>query len=317
MALGIFFYLFRKIPPGQVWETFRQIPLLPFFAFAVFYFGMILWIETWGMAKVISRFVIPVTTRQLIPGRLVSYLVAILNYNAGQAAFAAYLKRTREASFFKTLGALFFMAIIDLYWIIGLAFVGSFFYTQQISGFDFPSWVRRVGYIGIGVLILHLTFWRGWVGRRFGDWLRERQLFQAFHHATLRDYLKAALLRMPLHLFIMGSYWVILRIFQAEISFQKVLATVPAIFLVGAIPITPGGLGAVQAASVELLKNQITLRPTLPADIRPEDLLFAMSLSWMFVNYLIKAIVGAAVLLKTSSTLFKTPLDDENEKPLL
>ncbi len=309
VTAALFFYLFQKIPPAKVLEGLKRVHLPSFITFTVLYFLTILCLDTWGLSKVLSRFTVPVKFKELFPARCISYLFSLVNYNAGQAALAAYFKRTRGVSFFKTLGTILFVSIIDLYWLIAMAFAGSFFQTIVIRQVSMTQWVHRLAFISAAALVLHLAFWRGWLGRltperihfRFTDWIRGRHLFQTFHHAKVTDYLRVAAYRLPVHLMIISSLYFLIPIFGASISFKYILATVPLIFLLGAIPLTPGGLGAVQVATVELLKDKIVL--TSPG--KPEDLLFAMSLTWMASNYILKAVIGFYFFQKSSRTLFQ------------
>lgn len=313
VATGLLFYLFYKIPPSQVLKSLRLVYLWPFIAYAIFYFLTLMALDTWSLAKVMTRFDATVTFRELLPVRGVSYLLSIVNYNAGQAGMALYLKRARGFSFFKTLGTILFVTATDLYWVIALAFFGSFFLKIQIHDISLHQWVQRVGYVAFAALLLHLAFWRGWFSKLlprkihfgFSDWLRGRHLFQPFHHATFKDYLRIALYRLPIHALIIVSMWVVMKLFGITIAWVNVLATLPIIFLLGAIPLTPGGLGATQLATVELLKNQISGPALLTGKVQPEELLFAMSLTWMFANYFLKALVGLICLRRTKRELFQ------------
>lgn len=313
VAAALFYYLFQKYPLAQVLEAARWVRLPAFLIFGVVYFFLILAFDTFSLSRVLTKFASRVGFWELLPGRCVSYLLAIFNYNAGQAALAGYLKRSRGVSFFKTLGAILFLTVIDLYWVIAFAFAGSFFYAHEVGGISLTPWVQRVGYVSAAALLLHLAFWRRWFSAilpkrfhfSFVDWIRGRHVFQAFHHATVRDYLRTAAQRFPIHFTIIVSYWFLARIFHASLPLQEVLATVPLIFLLGALPLTPGGLGAVQAASVELLKNRVILDPALQGQVAPADLLFAMSLTWMFFNYALKIVVGLFFFLRSSRDLFR------------
>jgi Predicted integral membrane protein len=311
VALGLFAYLFYKIPPGQVWRGLRFVNPWAFAGFTVVYFLIILALDNYGLAKVLSRFESPVGFRELLPARCVSYLLSIVNYNAGQAAIALYFKKTRGLSFFKTLGVILFIAVTDLYWIIALAFASSFFIELQGHANTVQHWVQRVGYVAIAALLLHILFWGGWLERivprkiHFGffDWVRGRHLFQPFHHAKFSDYVKIALYRLPIHLTIILSMGFVMRLFQISISWLEVIATFPIVFLLGAIPLTPGGLGATQLATVELLKDRVTSPLFSSGQVKPEELLLAISLAWMFANYLLKALAGLLFLRATKRKL--------------
>jgi uncharacterized membrane protein YbhN (UPF0104 family) len=322
IAVGLLFYLFHKIPPSQVLKSLKFVHLGPFLAFSVFYFILLLFLDTWTLTKVISKFDAPISFRELLPARCSSYLLSLVNYNAGQAGMALYLKKTRGLGFFKTLGNIFFVTATDLYWVIALAFFGSFFLDIQIKSIPLQTWVQRVSYIAFAALFLHIAFWRRWFSKvlplkihfGFADWIRGRHLFQPFHHATVMDYLRIALLRFPIHALIITSMWVVLRLFGATLPLHYVLATMPIIFLLGAIPLTPGGLGATQIATVEILKNQISSPAIVQGSLRPEELLFAMSLTWMFTNYFLKAIAGFIYLGSTKRQLFKEDSESKSQE---
>ncbi len=313
VAAGLFYYLFKKIPPKQFFHSLQYVSPLLFTAFAIFYFLALLCVDTWGLSKVLSKFSGPVNFSKLLPGRCVSYLLSIVNYNAGQAGIAVYLKRTQGTSFFKTLGSILFVAVTDLYWIIALAFFGSFFLKIEIQGISLKYWVQWVAIIAAIALLVHLAFWHRWFARifpfqfhfAFADWIRGRHLFQPFHHARLKDYFWIAFLRLPIHLMIIGSIWVLIRIFGATIPLREVVGIVPLIFLFGALPITPGGLGTVQLATVELLKDKISSPEILQGALGPEELLLALSLSWMAANYLLKAVSGLYFLFKSPKGTFR------------
>jgi len=317
VAAGVFYYLFRQISPRQVLASLHYVSVPAFVSFGVVYFLTILTLDNWVLSRVFTRFDSPIGFRDLLPARCVSYLLSLVNYNAGQASLALYLKRTRDFSFFKTLGCIFFVTVVDLYWVIALAFCGSFLMEMQLKGFQLQDSVRRVGYIALIALILHLAFWRGWFGKilpkrlhfRFGDWLRGKHLFQPFHHATLLDYVKIAAARLPIHSVIISSTWFLVRFTGASIPVRDILAATPVILLIGALPITPGGLGTAQLATVELLKDHLTLPPGAAGKIGPEELLLAISLAWMLLNYLLKFLAGTFCLRGASRDLFREAPD--------
>ncbi|HCU23594.1 MAG TPA: hypothetical protein DF383_01150 [Deltaproteobacteria bacterium] len=313
VALGLFYYLFQKVPPAQVLRSLRLVPVGYFIGFGLIYFLTLLTLDTAMLSRVLTRFDAPIRFFEVLPGRCVTYLVALLNYNAGQAALALYLKRRRGVSFFKTLGCIFFISVIDLYWVIFLAFLGTFFFVPTSELFPIGAWVRNLAYLAFAAMILHLAFWRGCFGRilperfhfRLGDWLRGRHLFQAFHHATLADYFRMALLRFPIHATVISAFWVVVRLSGAKIAFHEIAAATPIILLLGAIPLTPGGLGAVQIATVKLLQDRVVIPAALGTSVRPDELLLGLSLAWMTLNYSIKALSGLLSLAFSPASLYR------------
>jgi uncharacterized membrane protein YbhN (UPF0104 family) len=97
----------------------------------------------------------------------------------------------------------------------------------------------------------------------------------------------------------------VLRTFNATIPFGKIIGNIPVVFLIGTLPITPGGLGTTNAATVELFAPYISSPAISAGLINAGELIFAATLLWMFVNYTMKVIVGTILWSTQAKSLFK------------
>jgi uncharacterized membrane protein YbhN (UPF0104 family) len=313
IAAGIFAYLFHRYPPAQVWEALKCVNLPVFSAFAVSYFVFIFIWDSWVMKLVISKFSHAVRTGDILAARGATYLVMVLNYAASQAAFAYYLKRRYDIAIFEALGIFIFIVFIDLLWIITLALAGSFFQDYAVTGIALNRTVQIIAAAAYAFAILWISFWRHRPKRiyaieeRIGIFERicRRPVFHIFDQARPTDYLRVALLRTPIHFTIIISMFVVLKTFHADIPFTKILGNIPIVFLVGTLPITPGGLGTTNALMVELLSPYLSGPVFASGQVSPAELLFTASLLWMFANYLMKVIVGTFFLNRVSRALFR------------
>ncbi len=313
VAAGIFVYLFHLYPPSKVWEALKYVNIPAFAAFSLAYFFFIFLVYSWVMTKVITKFSHAVRFGDIFAARGATYLIMVLNYPASQAAFAYYLKRRYNIPIFQALGIFFFIIVIDLLWIITLALAGSLFQEYDIAGVDLGHIVRTVALIAYAALFLWLAFWRRWPERLIGrhirvpllEKLRKKKVFHIFDRATVKDYVVTALQRTPIHFTIIISMYVVLRTFDAYIPFTKILGNIPIVFLIGTLPITPGGLGTTNALMVELLNKYLTGPIFQNGKITPQEILFTASLLWMFANYLLKVVVGFFFLRKVSRDLFR------------
>lgn len=320
MAAGIFAYLFHIYPPSKVWQSMKLVNLWEFTLFAIFYFVFIYVVDSFVMQKVITRFSHKVSFKDILAARGVTYLVMILNYPASQAAFAYYLKRKYGIAIFEALGVFLFIVLIDLIWIITLAFAGSFFQDYSIGGVPLSKTVQTVSLCAYAATFVWLAFWCRWpekiIGRHLRipiiEKLRERKVFHIFNQAGVLDYLKVAVMRTPIHFTIIIQTYIVVRTFNAFVPFVKVLGNIPLVFFIGTLPITPGGLGTTNAATVELLSPYLTGPVFAAGTVTPAELLFTATLFWIFVNYLLKALTGSILLKRVSKDLFK-PTEDEPE----
>lgn len=318
IAVLIFAYLFTQYRPTSILMAIRQANLLYFLGLGVTYFIVLYVIDCYTMSRVLGRFGFPVGFRELLPARGVTYLIMNINYPASQAAFAYYLKRTKGVPIFEVMSVFLFIIVIDLYVLMSVAFVGSFFQRAVVDGVDIGEYVRMFVLIAYGAFLAALAFWRRWIQRLAGSekefritrWFRSKKLFVVFNDARTVDYLKIALLRSPIHIFIVVFLYFAVHAFYAHVPIVGVISSVPIAFLVGTLPITPGGLGTTNYAIVKLLSPYVAGSAIDSGSVSGGDLLLAVTIAWVAVNFLLKSAVGMLWLTKVSNKLFKPTGDD-------
>ena len=321
IATGIFIYLFRQYPPKKVWESMAYVNLPGFLSFSIIYFFLLYFIDAWSMQGLMKRFGYPAGLTGLLLGRGVTYLVMIVNYPASQAAFAYYLKRKYNTPIFRALGIFLFIVFIDLLWIITLAFIGSSLQDYSVKGIDLKKTIQLVSLTAYSVAAAWIIFWKltpkdldgaGILNSAIRK-IKERDIFQIFSQANISDYIRIALTRAPIHIAIIFYMYIVLHTFDVNCPIIRILGNVPVVFMIGTLPITPGGLGTTNAAMVELLSPYITSPLFDSGKISPKEMLFTITILWMSTNYAIKAIVGTVLMKVVSKRLF-TPTQDVPEE---
>ncbi|MBI2345655.1 MAG: flippase-like domain-containing protein, partial [Deltaproteobacteria bacterium] len=297
-----------------------------FIVLAVAYFGYVLWIDTRGTAAVFTRFTKPIGWQDLVAARLATYPVSVVNYGMGQATFAYYLHRKRRIPIPDVLGVFFLILMADIGWAIFLAFVGSLLHDYQIAGVAIRPFVRIIAGVAVVAMCLHLGFWRlgrlrliarlpGW--SRLLAWLETKHLVRIFREATLFDYARLALWRLPIHAMFPLTFYAIALLFHTHVPFWQLLGAVPIVILIGTIPITPGGLGTTNAAFVEMLRGSIATPPLEQGAVTTQELILAMTLLWMFANYFQKALFGGIFLARMGKDLRHPPVPAVTTHPPL
>lgn len=321
VAAAILAYLFHLYPPSQVWKSLTYVNLLPFTLFLVGYFFLIYAVDAVVTRYIICRFIKNVPLKDVFIARGVTYLLMVISYPASQAGFAYYFKRRYHIPIFQILGTFLFIMMIDMWWIMTFAFAGSFYQEYSLAGIDLSRTVRISVLIVYGTYIAWFAFWRRWPDKGFWKAItpsfiekqRARGVFRIFTRAAAADYLRVALMRLPIHATIIISIYVVVKTFGCHIPFTQILGNVPLVFFIGMLPITPGGIGTTNAAMVELLHTHLTGPIFAAGAITPAQLLFSASLLWMFGNYLLKILTGVIFMNLVSKKLFK-PTTDVPEK---
>ncbi|OGP14524.1 MAG: hypothetical protein A3I75_00790 [Deltaproteobacteria bacterium RIFCSPLOWO2_02_FULL_50_16] len=292
IAIVIFHQLFTQYPPAQIWEACKQANLIGLMIFMFFYFMLVLWLDCWGHARVFTRFHAPMGTLELVPVRLASYVIMLINYGAGQGVWAYFLKKKKSIPFFKAMGILGFVIVLDFYLITSMAFLGSLLAPLQIENVSLNQWVQLLMLIAT-IFIITIYLLRKKILKIIPNrWEKLHDLFLTLKEARIKDLVATLLLRLPLHLTFIVAIYSGIHFFHAHIPLTSLIASIPLIYLIGSMPITPGGLGTTQAAFVILLKNDLISPAVTAGVISPEEILLSMSLLWAFSNYLYKASFG-------------------------
>lgn len=289
--------------------------ILAFSLFAVGYFLVMYIVDSLSISRILTHFGHPNSLRDILPARALTYLLMVINYAASQAAFAFYEYRKRQVPISEMMGIFGIIAFLDLYLLATLAFLASLIEDWSITVFGLPvgTFIRLFTLCGYAFLLINIAFWNGWLNKipilhylaPLFDRLRNKPFFSVLKRSKPEDYLYTAIMRLPVHALILLSLYVVALTFRSHIPFINVAANTPLIFFIGSIPITPGGLGTTNAVLVELFKPYITSAAIANGLISAGDLLFAMSLMWMFANYLLKSSAGLIAIKFVSRALFE------------
>lgn len=168
-----------------------------------------------------------------------TYLLLLINYALAQGGFGYYLHKT-GATARQAVGATLFLMGTNLAALLVLTSAG-----WAIEGAAVPAalwWTLTVGTVGLVVYLVIIvaapkSLWRI-------EWLAP--LFDA----GMRGHAGAIIARVPHVIFIVFSQWLAMRVWGIDVPVSAALTVVPAIAIAAALPISPGGFGTTQAATV-------------------------------------------------------------------
>ncbi|MGH9859824.1 MAG: lysylphosphatidylglycerol synthase domain-containing protein [Candidatus Acidiferrales bacterium] len=265
VTAAIFYYIFQRIPLARLVAAFDAADLPRFLALmlpnSVLYFA---W-DTLVLACAIRWFHGPIRYRDLLPVRAVSYVVSLANTNLARATVAYYLKRQLGDSFLVLAGTVILLTLLEFTHLILWAVAGMVF--------DFARMRADLMKLIAGLLAFWMVFllyvrggaapWRAVTGRIAQRWpvlrgpqwyrggrlrVREWKLLRTFVTAPLRRWVQIILLRAPMFFTSLVFHWLAVRTFGIEIPFLQMMAFLPVIFMLAALPVTVMHLGTTQAA---------------------------------------------------------------------
>lgn len=199
-------------------------------------------LDAFVLSKVIRWFHGPLSYRELLPVRAVTYLVSIVNTQLAQGALALYIHRRFRTPLGQITSTVALLILIEATNLILFATAGALV---------FPGGTPPVLlFLPLALALLWFTvinLARGKLGV-LGRMVKDNVLFFTFRRAGLRHY--GAILGLKGSVFFLALlvHSQALGFFGIEIPLLRLLAFLPVVFLVAALPITVAHLGTSQAA---------------------------------------------------------------------
>jgi len=239
-------YVFTRVPIGDAWSVARTARLE---LFVPLVFGAIVacfLIESFVYAFIFTRFNAPVSIREALSLRGMSYLLTPIHWNVGKAAVILRLRQTKDIPLLESTSTVMLYQSLDGVVLAALASMGLTLLasqSQELSGVRSP-----LAALVIGILLNVALIRANWPRFRWLLWYRKISIHHAHRRVGTRDVLFILALKGAYHFIFVLVFFFGTQAFGIELPFALVLASTPIIQAVGALPITPAGLGTQQAA---------------------------------------------------------------------
>jgi len=287
LTVAIFLLIFWRIPFGAFWQALAGAQLLPFLALmGSFSLGFFL-LDTFVLSRLIRWFHGPLSYRELLPVRAVTYLVSILNTQLAQGALALYMHRRFRTPLAQITSTVALMVLLEMTNLTLFATLGAVVFP---GGAPLPLLVFPLALVAVWLLLISLA--RGKLGvlsQRLGG----SALLSTFRRVRLRQSALILGLKGSVFCIALLVHSQALGFFGMAIPPARLVAFLPVIFLVAALPITVAHLGTSQAAWLFFFSDYAP-----PADLLAYSL--ASHLTFMLAN----GTFGVLFLPKAYSDLF-------------
>ncbi len=298
VSILVLFYIFHRVPIEDVLNAAMQANLwifLPVMLFdvAVHYFGDVV-----IFTQLYRWFGTSLTYLGMMPVRGAAYILMLLNFFVGQGSMALLMNRWKNISILRASSVVLLSIICDYYVVLGFSLVGAF----QLPGVDLACFfdgsdeghLVRFLVISWMAFVVQFAFYRGVLPRSAGmEKIKQNELLSAFREASAAIYIKFALLKLiPSSVGIISYYYGLIA-FGIHVPLLHLVAMVPLVWVIGAIPITVMGLGTVQAAMIWLVA------PYAEGSATPDEVnaaVIAFSLLWTICANFSKFAIGAISL---------------------
>jgi len=201
--------------------------------------------DTFALTVAFRRLLAPVRYREIFPIKGASYLLNVVNYNAGVLAIAYFLRDRKGVPFFQSFGALLLVTVVDMVAMASLLGLGLLVGTDTVHP-DVLLAARLIVPAAFLGLVGTIVFWRVEPRLTFLHGLTRRGIFSAFRRARVSDYAVLWVVRFGLVLVYWLYQFALLRLFQIRIPVAALFLYYPLLIFVGTLPISVAGFGSTQ-----------------------------------------------------------------------
>jgi hypothetical protein len=212
-----------------------------------------------------------------------TYLLGFVNYAVGQGGIGVYLHRTGVRAT-RGAGIVLFLLVVNFGALATAAALGLLVGEGGSTG---AFWGGALGILAAGVAYLGVVALRP-------AFLARREILAPLFAAGPLGHLAALAGRMPHLLLLILGHWGALALWGIRAPLGPTLARMPGVLLASAVPLSPSGLGTVQAAQVLLFAPYVAGGSASPA-VR-EATVLGFSLAFSLLGLASQALVGAVCL---------------------
>ncbi|MGD0073547.1 MAG: lysylphosphatidylglycerol synthase transmembrane domain-containing protein, partial [Candidatus Binataceae bacterium] len=246
VAGALVWYVARGVAIADFVRSFGEANLWLFIPVSLC--GFLIWFvgETLLFARLFTYFHKPTTFREMIPPNAAQYFLQLVNLAVAGGALAFFLHRRKGVPWLAAGCTLLFQGLLDIALLAAMTLIGAALVPSSPIRMGVPYAAGSI--LVLSAIAATFLWWRP--TRGIGRWIYERKSLVSFRLAQPRHYLRLALIRTPI--FALQGFIIYgeLRSFHVEVPLSQAFALTPAVLFLGGLPVTPVGLGSLQAVVV-------------------------------------------------------------------
>ena len=244
LGLAILVWLFRRVPVDAVVAALAGGPWLGLTAYVAAELAVLLVVDAWATEVTLRACGGSPPFRQVLAMRGATYLLNLVHFAAGQGVFGWYLAKSGRGGW-SAGGALLLLFVTQ-----GLALVVVLAFGLLLA----PAWLASRGLPLAGLALAGIAGYLVVVATA-PRWAGRVPLLRPLLAAGLPGHLMGVAARLPHMVLLVLLNWGVYRVWGMPVPLRFGLAVWPLLMLVSALPITPAGLGTVQALQMSLFAS--------------------------------------------------------------
>jgi uncharacterized membrane protein YbhN (UPF0104 family) len=251
LGLLIAAFLIIQIDTNVLKKAFLEARLTPFIILMGVFVFFWLFFESYNLHIIIRKYAAKVSYAHITLLRAVTYLLMLVNYNLGIGGILLGLSFKHGLSLKDSTAIVLLYTFIDFFslsllTLVSTAAIKKFISSPVLVGLFTASLCFLITLLAIYLFFTNINK----IQHLIPVWLYK--LTASLNHElsliTLSDLLKFTLYRILYFLSFTVFFYFAIPFFHFHIPFVALLALLPPIFFIGNLPITPAGIGTIQAA---------------------------------------------------------------------
>jgi uncharacterized membrane protein YbhN (UPF0104 family) len=247
LAVGLVMAIARGLTIHEMVDTLQHCDLMLFLGANLGSFAIRWLADTYLFARLFSFFHGRTTYREVLAASTAQYFLQAVNILVADGAMVVFLHQRKGVEWVTAGWTMAFQGFLDAILMAALT---------VIMGLLIPWSAIRVAlpYAGIALaLLVFVALWwmSGTPSSRPGRWLRSRRTMRAFRCARPHHYAVLGLIRLAIYVPNTIAFYLYFRSFRINVPFAAVLGLSPALMFAQSAPVSPSGLGPLQAVMVK------------------------------------------------------------------
>jgi Lysylphosphatidylglycerol synthase TM region len=247
IATGLVIYVARGLTIHQLVQTLEHCDLLLFVAANLGSF-VIRWLaDTYLFARLFSFFHGRTTYREVLPASTAQYFLQAVNILVADAAMVVFLHQRKGVEWITAGWTMAFQGYVDAILMAALTVLVALLIPQSPIRIALPYAGAALGFF----IFVSVWWMSGRPVTRPGRWLRGRRGMRAFRSARPYHYAVLGFIRLAIYVPNTIAFYLYFLSFRLNVPFAAVLALSPALMFAQSAPVSPSGLGPLQAVMVD------------------------------------------------------------------
>ncbi len=251
-AVLILGYIFWNIDLNQFAEALSQANLTLYFPLIFIFIFIWFLIDSQNLHALFRHYGHRIPYHEIMNVRGLTYLLMVINYNLGVGGMAVTLNQRHNIPLTRTASLMLFYLFIEIIALTFMATIGAIFTM------DSSHTITLLMYLSAFICIsgtLNVIIFQHLPECRFIRSFKNLNVLESFREIRPASYLAIAFYRGLYFASFSLFFYFGLQTFNIHIPLLSLMAFVPIIFFIGNLPITPAGLGTIQAAMLYFFQD--------------------------------------------------------------